>query len=875
MASPIPMPAPASRGDLTGATIGRYRVQRRLGAGGMGEVYLAEDTTLKRQVALKRASPKLRADWTSVQRLVKEAERASSLSHPSVASVYDILQERGEVLLVMEYVDGETLRHRLPGPLPVTLALHIGLHCCEALQAAHSRGMVHGDFKPENIMLGPGGEVKLLDFGVARRMPVNDETVDDISGLDMEYLGGTPAYTAPEVFRHQSATARADLFALGIVLYEMLAGEHPFGGSGLAERRKKILESQPAKLGTVSPQVPAALERCVHRLLEKKPEDRYPNAGEALEDLRAIWTGENTWQREWMRRWTRLRYSDKFPWAVAAAVLLVVGLGIGMLGGARWSGSPKTAAPPAAEARYVAVLPFRAIGGPSNDGAYAEGMAATLTAKLTQLTSGNRLQVASNEEVHRAGIVDPGTAHKMLGVNLVFQGSLHRAGEEVRVVCELVDPVTLRPIRAETITAPASDPFGMEDKVVTAATRMLDLELAATQRESLAERGTRINVAYDAYVRGQGYLQSDRPEDTDRAIESFGQALSLDKNYAPAHAGLGEAYWRKYEQTRQSELVEPARASCERAKQSDPNLAQAHLCLGQVLSGSGRFDQAEKELQAGLKLEPTSDIGTLRLGRLYQRTGKNELAEQTYRRAVALRPHYWAGYSWLGALLVTEGRYQDAITQVQKAAAMAPDNPRPYYQLGGTYIYLGRYAEATTALQKAITIRPTFEAYSNLGSAYMSLRKYDDAVNAYEQAERLGTLNYVVAGNLAHANYWAPGRRDKSRELYERAVRLAEDAIKVNPRDADAQLLWSDYQAMLGKRAEALRGLDKVLALHAPDAETAYFAAIIHVQTGDADKGLEWLGRAVQMKYSRAEIRNTIEFDGLRNDPRYRALVGP
>ena len=338
MASPKLEPIFPPRGDLSGTTIGRYAVRRRIGAGGMGEVYLAEDTTLKRPVALKRVNPKLRGDWSQVQRLVKEAERVSSLNHASIASIFDILQDKGEVLLVMEYIEGSSLRARLQtGALAVEQVIELAVCCAEALQAAHEKAIIHGDIKPENMMLTPAGSLKLLDFGVARRIATEEETVDDVSRMVDKQVGGTPAYMAPEVLMDKSPDARSDLFSLGVVLYEMLSGHHPFPGESFAARYEKILYQSPDPLRTQNPEVPKWLEHVVLRLLEKHPERRYQSATDLLEDLHDLRDGRSLWwknlRRVAVRHWSR---SDA-TWRLAAIVLLAVGIGTSVLYRAKFS----------------------------------------------------------------------------------------------------------------------------------------------------------------------------------------------------------------------------------------------------------------------------------------------------------------------------------------------------------------------------------------------------------------------------------------------------------------------------------------------------------------------------------------------------------
>ncbi|MGH9804938.1 MAG: serine/threonine-protein kinase, partial [Candidatus Acidiferrales bacterium] len=281
-----PRPSADVADDLSGTTVGRFAIRVRLGAGGMGEVYRADDTRLKRTVALKRLAPRLRADEHYRHRFVKEAERASRLSYEHIAGIYDVFEENGETFLVMEYVEGQTLRQRLARPLSVEEFLPLGVQCAEALATAHEKGIVHRDIKPENIMLTPAGVVKVLDFGVARALPHYDpETVTQDTEANAASLSGTPAYMAPEELLQRDSDHRADLFSLGVVFYEALTGCHPFRRGSFVATADSILHDPPLPPRQLNPAIPEALEGTVLKLLEKNPKRRFATAGELRLEL--------------------------------------------------------------------------------------------------------------------------------------------------------------------------------------------------------------------------------------------------------------------------------------------------------------------------------------------------------------------------------------------------------------------------------------------------------------------------------------------------------------------------------------------------------------------------------------------------------------
>ena len=405
---------------------------------------------------------------------------------------------------------------------------------------------------------------------------------------------------------------------------------------------------------------------------------------------------------------------------------------------------------------------------------------------------------------------------------------------------------------------------------------MLELEVSPRDRDLLASHGTQMGEAYDLYLRARGYLQDyDSPENIERAIADFQRALVLDPNYVLAYAGLGSAYWRKYESSKQAEWINTGRQNCEHAVALEAKTSAGHICLGTFDNGTGRYEKAAAQFQKALDAEPTNDEAYRGLARAEERLGRMTDAEKTYRRAIALRPHYWAGYNWLGHLYSDEARYPEAIAQFQQALTLSPENGRLYYSMGGVYILMGRYQEAISALKKSIELRPAFEAYSNLGQAYFGLRRFDDAITAFEQVNRLGALHHSAVGNLARAYYFAPGKRAQAREIYQRAIRMAEEQLKVNANDSDTHIMLADYNAMLGKRSQAFLHLQRALGLRPNDPEILFFAAVVHNQFGEREQALNWLQKSAARGYSRAQIEAAVELDNLRNEARFKSAIQP
>jgi serine/threonine-protein kinase len=866
--------------DLSGTTVGRFAIRVRLGGGGMGQVYLADDLRLKRQVALKRLSPKLRDDAQFHDRLLREAEFSSRLASENIAAIFDVIESEGESFLVMEYVEGLSLRQHIgqrfaktPGdPFPSRIFLEIAGQCASALAAAHEKGVVHRDIKPENIMVTPKNQVKVLDFGVARPVPHRTDTLTSDDPLaERETSGGTIAYMAPEVLLEKETDARADIFSLGLVFYEVLTGKHPFLASTALATSNRILHEEPQAIHRSNADVSPELERIVGRMLEKDPEKRYASAENLLSDLRALMGTETQHPapaipRPRGRSWKRIAAATA---AGALALAVLATIPSVRQRAVRWLGL--SAAP---RAINVAVLPFVAVGDDAQSKALCDGLVDTLAAKLSQLTGRDNLQVVPNREVRARGVFSASQARRELGVNLALTGSWHQSGDTVRVNYALVDTLSGRQLRAGTITSPSSNPFAVEDRVVLEVLDALELELNPAEKQAITTHGTQSPRAYDFYLQGRGYLQEyDKPENIDRAAGAFQQALALDAGYALAYTGQGEAFWLRYERTRERQWVDAAQTSCAHALELNPHLAAGHICLGTLYNGTGKPDAAVNEFEWALGTEPTSDDAYRGLARAFESLSRPDEAERTFRRAIALRPHYWAGYSWLGKFYFDRARYKEAAEMFQQVMAIAPDNYKGYSNLAGTLILEGRYADAVSTIEREIHLRPSALAYSNLGTAFYFQRKFPESAASYERALEFDARDSRLWGNLGETLSRVPEKKGRMEEALRRAIELGAEKLQVNPRDAETLGDVSKFHALLGERNTALASLQRALEIAPGDADLQFNAAIIHNILGDTAAALERLGKAISAGYSATAVRDEPFLDNLRDNPAYQKLI--
>jgi len=526
------------------------------------------------------------------------------------------------------------------------------------------------------------------------------------------------------------------------------------------------------------------------------------------------------------------------------------------------------------KAPHIAVLPFQNIGGAPGDQAFADGLSDVITSELSQLSGRYALQIVPANDVRSERVNSAKTARQQLGVDLVVEGSLQSVANMLRATYSVVNAKSGRQIQAGTVTVSSGDPFGLQDQLSTSIVRALGIEVKKSERDQLSARGTTVSAAYDDYLQGLGYLEDyQKKENLDLAISAFNQALQHDSSYALAYAGLGEAHWHKSRELKEPSELTDASLGCERALAIEPDLVEAHRCLGEVYQSSGKNKEAAEQLEIALKKRPTDDESVRALGNAYQNLHQYAQAEATYQRAIDLRPHYWAGYNWLGSFYWSRGQYDKALDMFNRVIATAPDNYRGYNNAGGIEVLQGHFADAIGTFERSVQIRPAYAAYSNLGSAYFFERRYADAVGAYTQAVQLNGRDYVSWGNLGDAQYFAPGQRESSPQSYRKAISLAQEQLKVDPKDAGALGSLALYYAGLGERNQAQDYLQRAMALKPEGPDIWWQASVVYSQLGRTDDTLSAVQSALAAGLSSGYITSAPYFDNLRSDPRYQQLI--
>jgi serine/threonine protein kinase/Tfp pilus assembly protein PilF len=843
-----------------GQKLGHFRLVEKIGGGGQGLVFRAHDERFDKDVALKILPPMVLADEGARRRFRREAHAVGKLIHPNIATAFYFGEENGIDFLVTEYVSGSGLDEKVAqGPMAEEAVVALGIQLASGLEAAHHEGIIHRDLKPGNLRITQEGHLKILDFGLAELLePAGDLASAETVTINMT-LTGTLQYMAPEQFRGV-CDQRTDLWSAGAVLYEMATGQLPFPETQVQKLKEAILKKNPTRPNKINPNLSKGLESVILRALQKDPKKRYQTATDLKDDLVGVARGRTV-------KHDSLRYRKDIRTAAAMVLAAVLGFATYHF----WPRHPK--ANQLLGFRVLAVLPLESGSEGGEENALVRGVADTISARIAQSTNAHTFQLIPPSELSAKGVKTAEAATREFGVDRVLSVALQRAPDKMRVTCSLINPKTHQQMDARTLTGDANDLFALEDSAVTDVFAMLPPNTRSEQLKP-SEVHAAAPAAYEYYVRGRGYLlEYQKPENIDAAIREFEQALHASPNYARAYAGLGEAYWQGYEANRGKEWLNKAKANCEKALYADPKLAEGHICLGNLFNETGRYNEAVEQFQQALAAEHDNADSLSGLAGAYKHMGNAAAAEDTYKKAIVLRPQYWAVYNRLGIFYYGEARYADAAAEFRKVVELTPDNTHGYYNLGAMYILEGKYDDAIAASDRSIKLQPTMSAYSNLGTAYFYQHRYPDAVTAFERARSLDDQDYLNWGNLGDALYWSSNRRPESVAAYKRAIELGQSRLQDNPKDATTRAFVASYDAMIGDRHAATVELEKALKQAPRDPDVLFRSALVYNQLGDRNRTLDSLQKAVAAKFSRTTVRDTPDFDHLKSNPAFAAII--
>jgi tetratricopeptide (TPR) repeat protein/tRNA A-37 threonylcarbamoyl transferase component Bud32 len=866
---------------MIGQTISHYKIIEKLGEGGMGVVYKAEDTKLKRTVTLKFIRTQAMEVAEEKTRFVREAQAAAALDHPNICTIYEIDEVKGKTFIAMAYIEGQSLNDKIKSaPLRLEEALDIGLQVAQGLQEAHEKGVFHRDIKSSNIMVTDKGQAKIMDFGIAKLAGGTEIT------RPATFMG-TVTYMSPEQASAEPLDHRTDIWSLGVVLYEMLTGQVPFKGEHEQVILHSILNKSPQPITSLRSGIPLELEAIVNKCLKKDPAERYQTSADLIADLkrlnRDMTTGKTamaaatatylTPTATMPRPFPRIMRRIAFPFvALILALVLLLVLPPTRKIAQNWLGFEIIPAE-----KSLAILPLTVVGGYAEERAFCDGLVENLTSKLTQLEQfQKKLWVLPSLDVHQFEITSPSEAERVFRVSLVVKGSFKRIGDMFSLTLKLVDTKTQRELKSEIITDHIANISALQEDAIFKLVEMLEVKLQPQIRSILTSGGTTIPGAYESYLQGLGYMErNEKEENLETAISLFKRAIEQDPHFALAHGGLGKAYGLKYDLIKNSELLEKARLSCAKAIEISDNLALVHVRLGIIYREAGQYEDAIKEYIKALSDDPVN-IGALQeLAEVYENLGRLEKAEETYKQAIKLKPSYWRGYSRLGYFYYIYGRNVEAEKTYRRSIELMTENVLDYNNLIAIYYLLGQNDQAEAMFEKSIAIKPGSDAYSNMGTIYFFQRRYADALAMYEEAIKLGVGEdtHVIWANLADSYRYTPGYSEKAPEAYQHAIKLAKKELEIDPGDAQLRSSMAVFYAKSGDSQNALAEISEARRLAPNDVPILLDCVLVSEIIDQRDQAIQALQEYIERGGSIKEVRDHPDLSGLRADPRYQKLV--
>jgi serine/threonine protein kinase/Flp pilus assembly protein TadD len=748
-------------------TLSHYRILSRLGAGGMGEVYLAEDTQLGRKVAIKSLPNVAAADAQARKRLIREAQAAAKLDHPNICSIYEVVSDDDRSFIVMQYVEGETLAKRIAHkPLELPEALDTALQLADAIAEAHSRGIIHRDIKPQNIMITARGQAKMLDFGLAKvvRESVSTTSEAETCSLltDPGMIIGTVPYMSPEQLRGEPVDERSDLFSFGSVLYEMVTGRNPFGAESAVATISAILTLEPAPLARYAHDVPSELQRILHKTLEKDRDERYQSAGDLLVDLKNLKRDTESFTRVIVTEPVAgKRRSNVHRWALVMAALVAAAL---LVTGAYLLGfRPNIVDRPIDS---VAVLPLANGSGDANAEYLSDGITENIINRLSQLP---QLRVMARTTVFRyKGLeVDPQTAGRDLSVRAVVTGRVRRVGDSLEIQAELVDVSNGSQLWGQKYNRKLIDILAVQDEIASQISEKLRLKLGDQDKARLAKRYTDNPRAYELYLKGRYHLTKWTEQDFKTGLEYLKQAIAVEPRYALAYSGLAEAYSIS-PLTSPRESLRDAKQAANTALEIDETLAEAHASLAVVeMYLDWDWSGAEREFKRALELNPGNTSA-----------------------------HQW--YAWYLGLM---GRFDESIAELKRAEQLDPMSPNIAGALGGSSFWARKYDRAIEHYQRALDLDPSLTIMRLfMAEAYEQMGRFQEAL-AECQKVSLTDKSPTTMAELARA-YAMFGRRDEAQK------------ILVDLKEVSRQRYFPSYAVAtiytgLGDKERALEWLEK------------------------------------------------------------------
>jgi eukaryotic-like serine/threonine-protein kinase len=759
-----------------GQSISHYRVIEKLGAGGMGVVYKAEDTTLGRLVALKFLPEAVSNDRRALERFQREAKAASALNHPNICTIYEINQHEGQHFIAMELLEGKTLSQCIQGkPLQTDEILDFGIQIADGLDAAHAEGIIHRDIKPANIFVTKRGHAKILDFGLAKLAPERQTGPEGAAGTATTETApdqltgpgaaiGTVAYMSPEQALGWELDTRTDLFSFGVMLYEIATGVMPFRGTTSAATFNAILNSAPTAPVRINPDLPGEMERIINKALEKDRTLRYQSASELRADLQRLKRDSDSGRTAAAASAEATRAKPARRWLLYTAVALVL-VAIAGVSAYLFLGRGEAV-------DSIAVLPFVNASGDPNMEYLSDGISESLINSLTQLP--NLRVVPRNATFRYKGKdLDDQTIGKELNVRSILRGKVVLRGDSLNVQTDLVDVRKVSQLWGAQYNRKRADLLKVQEEIATEISDKLRLQLTGAEQKLLTKRYTENTEAYQLYLKGRYYLYRRTQEALNKGIECFNQAIEKDPNFALAYAGKADCYTNLASSSYLAprDVIPQAKTAVAKALQLDENLAEAHVSLAIVaLNYDWDWQKAERE----------------------------------FKRAIALNPNIAAVHQGYGSLLLYMGRFEESLREFNRARELEEKlSVFTNYIIGSYYYYTREYEQAVKHLDATLEMDPNFAmAHWTLGAVYIAKPTLGDAIAEMERAVALEGSSPRYVGGLGIA-YAAAGKRSEASKILDNLQKLSK--LKYIPPTSPANILAH----MGGRKDEAFKELER------------------------------------------------------------------
>ncbi len=716
-------------------TISHYKILEKIGEGGMGVVYKAEDTKLRRTVALKFLPPELMRNQEAKERLIQEAQAAAALDHANICTVFEINESDGKTYISMAFIEGQSLKEKIAvDPIKIEEALDIAIHTAEGLIEAHENGIVHRDIKPANIMLTKKGQVKIMDFGLAKLT----------WGVDLTKTAtimGTVAYMSPEQASGEKVDHRTDIWSLGCVLYEMLAGQRPFQSTHDQAAIYSILNEEPEPIASLRKDLPVGFEMILYACLQKDPRNRYRDMEALLSDLRSIDLEDKT------QILTAVKVIDEPP--------------------------------------SIAVLPFVNMSADPENEYFSDGLSEAVINSLTKIR-GFKVVARTSAFSFKGKDVDIRDIGKQLDVNKVLEGSVQKAGNRLRITAQLIDVEDGYHLWSECFDRNMDDVFTIQDEISLAIVDNLKIKLLKGEKTKLIKRYTNDSEAYSFYLKGRYFYNKRTEEDMKRSVEYFERALKKDPKFALPYAGLADTYatfgfyhWWPFEEAR-SKSKEFALKGLE----VDDSVGETHAAYANsIMWFEFKWVEAEKEYKKAIELSPSDVEARHMYAHVLECSGRFNEAIAEMGRALELEPLQINLNHCMGNILLYSGDYDGAIEMFQKTIEMDPGFPLQYFWLGRTFLQSGELQKAIEIFEKG-TKFPTVNAnvLGGLGLAYALAGREKDAREKLDQLEKISKEKYVDATPFAYI-YMGLGDKDKTFEYLEKSFEIGDMYLLYLPID--------------------------------------------------------------------------------------------